>query len=266
MNSHTHQKLRFAVLALLAAGATALAAPAPAPVADPDPQATPVASTSTTTETTGLEEVVVTGTRIKAPNIQAASPVVVITAKDIQLTGKTDVSDILYQLPQNFNNSLGQDFSNNTPGLTSAGGVTTADLRGLGPNRTLVLIDGIRLGYGSPNTRIASPAPDLDQIPSYMLDRVDVLTGGASATYGSDAIAGVVNFIMKKNFEGVQFDAQLGENMHNNGATWLQQINQASGYDTVTGTHYTGQNQQFDIIVGTNFADNKGNIPATAGI
>ena len=167
MNSHTHQKLRFAVLALLAAGATALAAPAPAPVADPDPQATPVASTSTTTETTGLEEVVVTGTRIKAPNIQAASPVVVITAKDIQLTGKTDVSDILYQLPQNFNNSLGQDFSNNTPGLTSAGGVTTADLRGLGPNRTLVLIDGIRLGYGSPNTRIASPAPDLDQIPSY---------------------------------------------------------------------------------------------------
>ena len=70
---------------------------------------------------------------------------------------------------------------------------------------------------------------------------------------------------MKKNFEGVQFDAQLGENMHNNGATWLQQINQASGYDTVTGTHYTGQNQQFDIIVGTNFADNKGNITGYGG-
>src|SRR5262249_27847862 len=81
-------------------------------------------------------------------------------------------------------------------------GVATADLRGLGPNRTLVLVDGVRLGIGSPYTVIQQPAPDLDQIPTFLVDRIEVVTGGASATYGSDAIAGVINFIMKKNFEG----------------------------------------------------------------
>ena len=98
--------------------------------------------------------------------------------------------------------------------MTTAGGVATADLRGIGPQRTLVLIDGRRLGVGSPNTAIQSPAPDLDQIPAGLVERVEVVTGGASAAYGSDAIAGVVNFIMKKNFEGFQVDGQMGENWH----------------------------------------------------
>ena len=97
-----------------------------------------------------------------------------------------------------FANDLGQDLGNGTSGLSSAGGVSTADLRGLGPGRTLVLIDGRRLGAGSPNTAIAQPAPDLDQIPVGLVDRVEVVTGGASAAYGSDAIAGVVNFILKR--------------------------------------------------------------------
>src|SRR6202041_267859 len=87
-------------------------------------------------------------------------------------------------------------------------GAATADLRGLGPNRTLVLVDGRRLGQGSPNTAIQSPAPDLDQIPAGLVDRIEVFTGGASAAYGSDAIAGVINFIMKRDFQGVQFDGQ----------------------------------------------------------
>jgi outer membrane receptor for ferrienterochelin and colicin len=122
-----------------------------------------------TAETAEIQEITVTGSRIAAPNEVSTSPIDVITAKDILLTGKNDISDILYQLPQNFNNSIGQDFSGRTSGLTTAGGLTTADLRGLGPNRTLVLINGRRLGVGDANTAIASPAPDLDQIPTFMV-------------------------------------------------------------------------------------------------
>src|SRR6266849_1521223 len=136
-----------------------------------------------------IEEVVVTGSRIASPNATSASPIQVISTQEITATGKNDISDVINQLPQIFNNDLGQDFSNRTSGLTSAGGVATADLRGLGPNRTLVLIDGRRLGQGSPYTFIQSPAPDLDQIPLFMVERVEVVTGGASAVYGSDAIA-----------------------------------------------------------------------------
>jgi hypothetical protein len=150
------------------------------------------------TESQPLQEIIVTGSRIAAPNEVSTSPIQVVTSKDIQVYGKTDVSDLINLLPQNFNNDLGQDLGNGSSGLTTAGGVATADLRGLGPGRTLVLIDGRRLGVGSPNTAISQPAPDLDQIPAGLVQRVEVVTGGASAAYGSDAIAGVVNFIMKK--------------------------------------------------------------------
>ena len=97
-----------------------------------------------------LEPVVVTGSRIAAPNLTSTSPIQVVTANDILISGKSDISDIINQLPQNFNNDLGQDLGNRTPGLSTAGGVATADLRGLGPNRTLVLVNGRRLGQGSP--------------------------------------------------------------------------------------------------------------------
>src|SRR2546430_14767660 len=113
-------------------------------------------------------------------------------------------------LPQVFSNDLGQDLGTRTSGLTTAGGVSTADLRGLGPNRTLVLLDGRRLGQGSPYTAIASPAPDLDQVPIFLVDRIEVLTGGASSVYGSDAIAGVVNFILKKKLHGPPFGTPVG--------------------------------------------------------
>jgi len=101
-----------------------------------------------------IEEVVITGSRIAAPNLTSTSPIQVVSHKDIQTSGKTDINDIMLQLPQNYDNSLGQDLGNRTSGLTTAGGVATADLRGLGPNRTLVLVDGIRLGIGSPYTFI----------------------------------------------------------------------------------------------------------------
>jgi len=220
---------------------------------------TPPASAEAATPV--VEEVVVTGSRIAAPNLQSTSPITVVDSKAIQTTGRTDISDIIMMLPQNYDNGLGQDLGNRTSGLTTAGGVATADLRGLGPNRTLVLVDGVRLGIGSPYTFIQQPAPDLDQIPTFLVDRVEVVTGGASATYGSDAIAGVINFIMKKNFEGVQLDGQLGVNNHENHDTFWQQQNVAFGNNAVpTGGVWDGHNRQFDMVVGTNFADNKGNV------
>src|SRR5690242_5858955 len=179
-SSHARFTCTFATLAT-AASAAAFAQNAPA---------------DNTTEQT--QEVVVTGSRIPAPNLESTSPIQVVTSRQIEMGGRMDVSDVINQLPQNMNNGLGQDLGNQTSGLTTAGGVSTADLRGLGPNRTLVLVNGRRLGIGSPYTAIQSPAPNLDQIPTFLLDRVDVVTGGASAVYGSDAIAGVINFITKQ--------------------------------------------------------------------
>src|SRR5580698_7398041 len=207
-----------------------------------------------------VEEVVVTGSRIAAPNEVSSSPIQVITPAEIQRTGLTDVSDILYQLPQLQNNAVGQDFSNRTSGLTTPGGVTTADLRGLGPNRTLVLIDGMRLGQGSPQTTIASPAPDLDQIPLALVDHIEVLTGGASSVYGSDAIAGVINFILKKDFQGLQVDGQWGEDEHSQHSSYVAPLLTQFGITPLTGHIEDGRSKNFSALFGTNFDEGKGNI------
>jgi iron complex outermembrane receptor protein len=209
-----------------------------------------------------IQEVVITGSRIAAPNQASASPTQVIDSRSIEATGRNDISDVLNQLPQIFNNDLGQDLGNRTSGLSSAAGVATADLRGLGPNRTLVLVDGRRLGVGSPNTAISSPAPDLDQIPLFMVDRVEIVTGGASSVYGSDAIAGVVNFILKKDFQGLQLDGQIGENWHSNHNGYAQAAVRDFGETPLTGTSRDGRNRNFSAIMGTDFADGHGNITA----
>src|SRR6266404_2818210 len=223
-------------------GMSALAQQAPATSAEP------------------LQEIIVTGSRIAAPNEVSMSPIQVLSSKYIETTGKTDISDLILQLPQIMNNSLGQDLGNTTSGLTTAGGIATADLRGLGPNRTLVLVDGRRLGQGSPYTFIQSPAPDLDQIPGGLVERIEVVTGGASAAYGSDAIAGVINFIMKKNFQGIQIDGQYNENYHDNGDTYMQNLVRGFHTTPATGTIQDGRQRSFDVLMGTNFADGEGNI------
>lgn len=212
-----------------------------------------------------LDEVIVTGSRIASPNATSTSPIQVVTRQDIQVSGKTDITDIISQLPQNFTNDLGQDLGNRTPGLSSAGGVATADLRGLGPQRTLVLVNGRRLGIGSPYTFIQAPAPDLDQIPSALVERVEVLTGGASATYGSDAVAGVINFIMKKNFEGIQIDANYGSNWHENHNAYARQAQLDADYTPLKGTSIDGKTMSINFTAGTSVADGKGNITAYFG-
>jgi len=206
------------------------------------------------------QEIVVTGSRIPAPNLQSTSPIQVVSSKEIELGGRMDVSDVINQLPQNFNNALGQDLGNQTSGLSTAGGVSTADLRGLGPNRTLVLVNGRRLGVGSPYTAIQSPAPNLDQIPTFLLDRVDVVTGGASAVYGSDAIAGVINFVTKQNFEGFKIDYHVGENIYKNDSDLMHRLLEEGGYTPLTGTSHDGRNQTINVMAGTSIADGTGNI------
>lgn len=151
-----------------------------------------------------LEEVVVTGSRIRRSNADAPTPMTVLGSADIQGVGTTNIGELLEKLPSAiaFSNQ-----SNSTFSTTSAGLLTTA-LRNMGQERTLTLIDGKRFvsGFNPGN----GYAVDLSTIPTAMVERVEVITGGASAVYGSDAVAGVVNIIMKDDYEGASIDIRTG--------------------------------------------------------
>src|SRR5690606_23973266 len=112
----------------------------------------------------------------------------------------------------NNDNYIAPAASDIQPNATNTPGAATVSLRGVGANRTLVLIDGRR---GAPSN--ASGAVDVSTIPSAAMERVEIISGGASATYGADAIAGVTNFILKKNFQGIELDAQMGINQQGEG-------------------------------------------------
>jgi iron complex outermembrane receptor protein len=214
-----------------------------------------------------LQEVIVTGSRIPVPaNISATSPITVVSSEDVKLSGFTDTIDVLNSLPQNVI-SGNVDFGNQSSPLTSTGGFATVDLRGIGPQRTLVLVNGRRLGVGDPSTTNSNPAPDIDQIPAPLIERVDVVTGGASATYGSDAIAGVVNFIMKKNFEGIQIDGEYGISQHDQHNSYVDSLlshdDPNTGWTAITpptGSVRDGNKHDLSIIMGSNFADGNGNV------
>lgn len=207
-----------------------------------------------------LEEVIVTGSRIPVPaNISATSPLTVVSRDEIQQQGHTDVTDFINQLPQNSING-NSDLGNSSNPLGSAGGISTVDLRGLGPQRTLVLVDGKRLGNGDPNTLNPNPAADLDQIPAALIERVDVVTGGASAVYGSDAMAGVVNFIMRRDFQGVEVDGQYGYNQHSNHNTFMQGVEGSDGISAPSGNTNNGYKRDVSVIMGMNSPDGNGNV------
>jgi iron complex outermembrane recepter protein len=158
-----------------------------------------------------LEEIVVTGTRIRDANLISSSPVATVSSDEFKFSGTTRVEDLLNTFPQ-----LAPSFDSFTVNPTT--GFATADLRGLGSQRTLVLVNGHRLPPGG----IRSEARDLNQIPAALVKRVEVLTGGASAVYGSDAMAGVVNFILDTDFEGVSFSAGASGYQHDNNNKYLQ--------------------------------------------
>lgn len=237
----------------LATGASALAAAAAAL------SATPAVAQDVEEE----EAVIVTGTRIPQPNLYTTSPVTQVTSEDITTQGVTRVEDLTNQLPQVFA-AQGSNVAN------GATGTAQVNLRGLGASRTLVLINGRRMGYGSP---ISAPS-DLNQIPGPLVERVEVLTGGASAVYGSDAVSGVVNFIMRDDFEGVRLDAQYGLFMHHNdydGPGNLREVIAGRGqtnpaeYQLPPDDITEGIGKEITFVVGVTSPDNRGNITAYAG-
>jgi len=212
-----------------------------------------------------VEEVVVTGSRIATPQLEAISPVTAVSAQEIKDSGVTRVEDLLNSLPQ----VVADQGSGLSMGST---GVAFLDLRGLGVQRTLVLVNGRRLMPGDPtgggasvvNLGYASGA-DVNQIPVALVERIDVLTGGASSTYGADAVAGVVNFIMNDHFEGVRLDANLGIYNHDNHNEFINGLLAARKFPTVTGTNWDGANKDLTLVLGHNFADGAGNLEAYLG-
>ena len=151
-----------------------------------------------------VQQVLVTGSRIYSPGAESPAPMQVLTAADIAASGATNLQELLLKNPTMGTPTLSRTNSNF---LTSGNGVATIDLRNLGTQRTLVLINGRRMVAGTPG----SSEVDLNTIPTDFIERIELLTGGASATYGSDAVAGVVNIILKKKFNGFVFDSSFGE-------------------------------------------------------
>jgi len=245
-NSHT----RGAARALLISAAMTAGLAAGVAVAQEQPAAPPADV---------ITEVVITGSRIATPNATSTSPIQVVTAQQIKLQGASDMANLLNTLPQVL--QVGAvDLGPRQNPLGVAGGEATVNLRGLGPQRTLVLVNGRRLGPGDANTANPNPGADTNQIPARLVERIEVVTGGASATYGSDAIGGVVNFIMKHDFEGVELDAQGGFYQHSNHNSAMQQLETDAGFPAPTGSGTDGQNQAFTLIIGTNTAAGKGNV------
>lgn len=160
--------------------------------------------TSAEEESSDLGEVVVTGTRIRLPNITQPNPTVSVDSESIQYSGVTNVTDLLTDFPA-LANSFNSVDSADTGGQASAG-LNLLNLRNLGTQRTLVLVNGRRHVASDPGTS----SVDTNTIPVGLIDRIDVRTGGASAVYGADGVSGVVNFIMKETFEGADLRAQTG--------------------------------------------------------
>lgn len=177
-----------------------------------------------------IEEVVVTGSRIKrTSNLDSSTPVFSIGEEAIEYTGAVNVYDIINEIPQAGPASINRGSTNFSVG---ASGQNTVDLRGLGAERTLVLVNGRRWIGGVSGTSIV----DLNSIPTDLIESMEISTGGASAVYGSDAVAGVVNVILKKDFEGVSFETMTG------------------GYN-----EGDGDTELYSLTVGGSFADGRGN-------
>lgn len=177
------------------------------------------------------EAIVVTGTRIRQRDFQTTSPIATVGAEEISLSGTVNVEELINTLPQVV---PGVTVTSNNPSLN---GFATADLRGFGAGRTLILVNGRRA-----NPSAASGLVDLNTIPAALIERVELITGGASAVYGADAVAGAINFILRDDFEGIEIGASYGQT--------------EDGLAPEYG---------FNIAMGTPFADGRGHITLFAG-
>lgn len=199
-----------------------------------------------------VAEVVITGSRIAQPNLTSNSPLVTVSQEDVKVAGTASIDTLTNSLPQVFGGqNLGQSINGN--------GTATIDLRNLGPSRTVVLVNGRRLQPGDPQT----PVADLNTIPAALVERVDVVTGGASAVYGADAVAGVVNFMMIKSFQGVRMDAQYSFNQHRQQDSLAQKVLKEGNY-AIPGNRSDGGQTSASLVFGSNFDDDKGNITVYA--
>ncbi|HEY0504617.1 MAG TPA: TonB-dependent receptor [Lysobacter sp.] len=233
-------RLRDAVVLALAFAATSVAPPVAAQEAPPaEPSAT------------DLDAVTVTGTRIQSQTVTASSPVAEIDREEFKVTGTTRVEDLVNQMPQL--TPYFDSFANN-----GATGYPTASLRNLGNNRTLTLINGQRAQAGGTDGGV-----DLSQVPSGLIKRVDILTGGASAVYGADAVAGVVNFVLDDEFEGFQVNLGYSAYQHDNDSAYLQGLMDKRGFGYPTGNSgLDGKSRNIDLIWGSNLADGLGHASA----
>lgn len=193
----------FAQNAAPSSSSTATSAAAPAD--QPATVAAPATSSAVQQAAVAAEDqaIVVTGSRIARPELSSPTPVAVVGAQQIANQGITNIQDLVQKLPQAGIPGLSKTNSNF---LTSGNGIATINLRNLGDSRTLVLVNGRRFIGGLAGTSVV----DINDIPTDFIDRVEVVTGGASSIYGSDAIAGVVNFILKDHMDGITANAQYG--------------------------------------------------------
>ena len=245
-----------AAVLLVAAPAVVRAADAPQPADSPRAAAPPESGDQPRAASGTLHMVEITGTRIQAPNLTSESPITVVNAAQIQDQGATNIENVLNELPQ-FH--VGQ----NSTTTNHATGVANLNLRGLGPTRTLVLIDGHRLGPGDQQDANGAAA-DVNFIPAALVSSVDVLTGGASAVYGSDAIAGVVNFHLIHDFQGIQITETGNAAQHTQSGT-LDHLLKTAPYITpvaIPGNQFDGFVSDTTVLVGTDTADDRGNVTA----
>ena len=183
---------------------------------------------------TDVGEVVVTASRVSRAGFSAPTPTVVIGAETLERKGSSNIAEVLQELPslKAGNNPQTNGTSQRQPGSSFA------DLRALGPGRTLVIVDGRRF-VPQVVSGVASYQVDLNQIPALMIERTDVVTGGASAQWGSDAIGGVINIILKKNFTGILAEAQVGQSQYGD--------NQSSRMAILIGTPFAGGRGHFQV-------------------
>ena len=194
-----------------------------------------VAEEAESTET-GSEQIIVTGSRIsRDPNAVAPLPISTLDSEDFRNFGATDATAALRQIPALISSGTVADSIERGGGGV---GQATLNLRQLGSNRTLVLVDGWRHVSGVAGTQTV----DVSTIPNALIERVEVLTGGASAVYGADAVTGVVNYVLKRDFEGIQLDGQMGLSSKGDGRSY-----------------------RIEGVVGQNFADGRGNVTLAAG-
>ncbi len=192
-----------------------------------------------------LEEIVVTGSRIPRRDYESSSPIVTIKADTFEERSNIGLESALNQLPQFVpagTQAIASAAGTPLPSATAAPGAATVNLRGLGTNRTLVLVDGKRVQPIN-----AALVVDLNTIPSAAIESVEVITGGAAAVYGADAIAGVVNLILKKDFKGATFDAQYGITEEGDGEEF--QLSGLLGSEIADG--------RGNVMMGFNYADRK---------